>query len=173
MEAPQPVPTLQEQALGGHDIEDVVRSEAPQSQPEPQAQSEPEVDEDGFPKLGPNDEIWIGGPTMATVEQWKDQHGDGNIYVTAVTPSVNVVWRTLTRFEYRRLVKNMEQAVATGQVSQAEANLNNEEQVCELCMLFPQFTRQQMAGELAGLPSLISQEIMQASGFEALEIRQL
>ena len=161
--APQPVPEPVFQ------VEDVVeRAPDPEPQPEPAMENEAE-----YPELGPDDPIWDGGPLMRNVTEWKNQHGDGNIYVTSVTPTVNVVWRTLTRFEYRRLVKNMEQAVAAGTVSQAEANLNNEEQICELCMLYPSFTRQQMAGELAGLPSLISQEVMQASGFEALEIRQL
>jgi hypothetical protein len=154
-----------EQALGGR-VEDVP---APAPKPQPAANT----DEPQIPELGPDDEIWDGGPTMAVINQWKDQHGDGNIYVTAVTPTLNVVWRTLTRFEYRRLVKGIEQAVSTGQVSQAEASLNQEEQVCELCMLYPQATRQLLSGELAGLPSLIAQEVMQASGFEALEVRQL
>lgn len=162
-----PSPALQEEALGGGQIEDV-----PTAQPE---QPTPKVNKaaDEPAELGPNDVIWDGGPTVATVEGWKEQHGAGNIYVTAITPEVNVVWRTLTRFEYRRLVKSLEQSVATGTISQAEANLNNEEQVTELCVLYPTLNRQTMSGELAGLPSLISQEVMQASGFEALEVRQL
>lgn len=162
-----PPSVLHEEVLGGGQVEDVPAVQSTQSAPPVnQAADEPA-------ELGPNDTIWDGGPTVATVEGWKDQHGAGNIYVTAVTPEVNVVWRTLTRFEYRRLVKTLEQSVATGTISQAEANLNNEEQVTELCVLFPQLNRQTMSGELAGLPSLISQEVMQASGFEALEVRQL
>jgi hypothetical protein len=149
---------------------------APESPaPEPQApqDQQPEQNDGETIELGPESELWPEGPTMAMIDQWKDQFGAGNIYVTALTPEVNVVWRTITRFEYRRLIKNMEQATSTGQMTSAEANLNNEEQMLEICALFPKFSRQDLSGQLAGLPSLISQEIMQASGFEALEIRQL
>jgi hypothetical protein len=148
--------------------------EPPVGDPDPEPQLQQPQGEAGEPaQLGPDDELWPGGPTMAMIDGWKDQFGAGNIYVTALTPEVNVVWRTITRFEYRRLIKNMEQATAAGQMTAAEANLNNEEQMVEICALFPVLTRQTMSGALAGLPSLISQEIMQASGFEALEIRQL
>jgi len=163
-----PTPSLQEEVLGGGQVEDV-----PVAQPEQPTPQENQAADAPVAELGPNDQIWDGGPTMAQVDAWKEQHGAGNIYVTAITPEVNVIWRTLTRFEYRRLVKNLEQSVATGTISQTEANLNNEEQVTELCVLYPPLNRQAMSGELAGLPSLISQEVMQASGFEALEVRQL
>lgn len=121
----------------------------------------------------PNAHVWPDGPTYGMLWQWKEQHGDESIFVTQVTDKVFVAWRTLTRFEYRRLVKNMEQAVATGQMSQAEANLNNEEQIVEICALWPKFSRQQLAGQLAGLPSIIAQEIMEASAFVSLDVKQL
>lgn len=132
----------------------------------------PQVGSDESPP-GPDEELWSNGPTMAQIEEWKQQYGEGNIYVTSLTPDDHVVWRTLTRFEYRRLVKSMEQSIASGQVSQAEANMNNEEAITELCVLFPGYSRQTSAGVLAGLPSVISQEVMEASGFNALEVRQL
>lgn len=147
---------------------------APEPVPEPAVPAPaPAAAEEGLPPLGPNDEIWDGGPTMGQIDAWKEQYGADSIYVTSLTPSFHVVWRTLTRFEYRRLVKNMEQAVQGGTLSQAEANMNNEEQIVEICALYPQFNRQQLAGELAGLPSIISQEVMEASAFVSLEVRQL
>jgi hypothetical protein len=142
---------------------------APETPPPP---TEPVPAEEAAP-LGPNDEIWDGGPTMGQIDAWKEQFGPDSIYVTSLTPSFHVVWRTLTRFEYRRLVKNMEQAVQAAGVSQAEANMNNEEQIVEICALYPQFNRQALSGELAGLPSIISQEVMEASAFVSLEVRQL
>jgi hypothetical protein len=42
-----------------------------------------------------------------------------------------------------------------------------------MCILFPKFDRTQLNGELAGVPSIIAQEVMEASGFVALEVRQL
>ena len=144
---------------------------APPPMPGQPAQPMPEP-EDVAP-LNPTDELWDGGPTLAQIEEWKTQYGENAVFVTSLTPDYHVVWRTLTRFEYRRLVKNLEQAVASGQISQAEANLNNEEAITELCSLFPPFTRQSGQGIMAGLPSVISQEVMEASGFVAQEVRQL
>lgn len=121
--------------------------------------------------MDPNEELWEGGPTFAHINAWKDEFGD--IYVTSVTPEKHVVWRTLNRFEYRRLIKNLEQAVSTGQVSQAEANLNNEESIAEMCILYPPYSRQTSVGEMAGVASTISQQVMEASAFTAIEVRQL
>jgi hypothetical protein len=67
----------------------------------------------------------------------------------------------------------MEQLVQSGQLSTAEANLWNEEAIAELCILFPSYDIAAMTREMAGLPSLISQEVLEASGFVALEVRQL
>lgn len=121
--------------------------------------------------MDPNEELWEGGPKFAQINAWKDDYGD--IFVTSVTPDKHVVWRTLTRFEYRRLVKNLEQAVSTGQVTQGEANMNNEEQIAELCILYPEFNRTQNANEMAGVVTTIAQQVMEASGFGSVEVRQL
>jgi hypothetical protein len=60
-----------------------------------------------------------------------------------------------------------------GQLSSAEANLWNEEAIAEICCLYPAYDRQSITADLAGLPSLIAQEVLEASGFVALEVRQL
>ena len=67
----------------------------------------------------------------------------------------------------------METLVQAGQLSNAEANMWNEEAISELCILFPSYDKQALIGDMAGLPSLISQEVLEASGFVALEVRQL
>lgn len=117
------------------------------------------------------EEIWEGGPTAGQIKAWKQNHGD--VYVTSLTFDKHVVWRTLTRNEYKQLVKKMEQLVQAGQLSTAEANLWNEEAITEICLLFPAYDRIALSNEMAGLPSLLSQEILEASGFVALEVRQL
>jgi hypothetical protein len=40
-------------------------------------------------------------------------------------------------------------------------------------MLYPKFDKNNAVGFMAGLPSLIAQEVLEASGFVALEVRQL
>lgn len=137
--------------------------------PEPIEAVEDEEEWDSY-KMPPEEEVWPGGPTFAMINAWKDQYGD--VYVTSVTPDHHVVWRTINRFEYRRAVKNLEQALASG-VPQSEANMNNEEHITELCVLFPPYNRANPAGEMAGVASTISQQVMEASAFSAVEVRQL
>ena len=121
--------------------------------------------------LDDSEVIWENGPTAGQIKKWKTEHGD--VYVTSLTFDKHVVWRTLTRNEYKQLVKKMEQLVQAGQLSTAEANLWNEEAITEICLLFPAYDRVALSNEMAGLPSLLSQEILEASGFVALEVRQL
>jgi hypothetical protein len=120
----------------------------------------------------PDEELlWENGPTAKTVKEWKKMHGE--IYVTSITFDKHIVWRVLNRLEYKNLVKKMEQLVQAGQLSSAEANMWNEEAIAELCMLYPKLDKLDMSGVMAGVPSLISQEVLEASGFVALEVRQL
>lgn len=121
-------------------------------------------------KMDPNDEVWPGGPNFGMINAWKDEFGD--VYVTSVTPDHHVVWRTINRFEYRRMVKNLEQSLASG-MAQSEANMNNEEAIAELCVLYPPYNRLSPASEMAGVASTISNQVMEASAFSAVEVRQL
>lgn len=121
--------------------------------------------------LDDEEQIWEDGPTAGMIKAWKQQHGD--VYITSVSFDKHVVWRTLNRLEYKQIVKKMEQMVQAGQLSSAEANMWNEETIAEVCMLFPQLDREGMSSLMAGLPSLIAQEVLEASGFVALEVRQL
>lgn len=115
--------------------------------------------------------LWDGGPTAGIVKNWKEQFGE--IYVTSITFDKHIVWRVLNRMEYKNLVKKMEQLVQAGQLTSAEANMWNEESIAELCILYPVFDKVNMTGIMAGVPSLIAQEVLEASGFVALEVRQL
>jgi hypothetical protein len=121
--------------------------------------------------LEDDEEIWNGGPTAGQIKQWKSMFGD--VYVTSITFDKHIVCRTLNRNEYKQLVKKMEQLVQAGQLSTAEANLWNEESITEICILFPSYDKIALSNEMAGIPSLLSQEILEASGFVALEVRQL
>lgn len=115
--------------------------------------------------------IWDGGPTAGMIKDWKKQFGD--VYVTSITFDKHVVWRVLNRLEYKQIVKKMEQLIQAGTLSSAEANMWNEEAIAELCVLYPSMDKSSLSGAMAGLPSLISQEVLEASGFVALEVRQL
>ena len=164
--------------------DEVVEKKAPQAEPEPEevnevAEEEEAEEEESFAEeaewdsysMPPDQEVWPGGANFAQINAWKDEFGD--IYVTAVTHDKNVVWRTLNRFEYRRTVKQLEQAVSSGQMTQAEANMNNEEMIAEMCILYPKYQRANPVAEMAGLASTITQQVMEASAFSAVEVRQL
>lgn len=121
--------------------------------------------------LDDSEQIWEGGPTAGLIKQWKEQYGE--VYVTSISFDKHIVWRVLNRLEYKQIVKKMEQLVQAGQLSSAEANMWNEETISEMCILYPQFDRKTASGIMAGVPSLIAQEVLEASGFVALEVRQL
>jgi hypothetical protein len=132
---------------------------------------EDEEDITSVEDLEDDQEIWSGGPTAGQIKAWKQQYGE--VYVTSISFDKHVVWRVLSRLEYKQIVKKMEQMVQSGQLSSAEANMWNEETISELCILFPKLDSKSMNGTMAGLPSLIAQEVLEASGFVALEVRQL
>jgi hypothetical protein len=115
--------------------------------------------------------IFEGGPTAGQIVQWKKQYGE--VYVTSISFDKHVIWRVLSRLEYKQLVKKMESLMQAGQLTTAEANMWNEEAIAELCILFPGYNKTALTADMAGLPSLISQEVLEASGFVALEVRQL
>lgn len=120
-------------------------------------------------KMPPDEEVWPDGPNFAQINEWKDTYGD--VFVTALTPDKFVVWRTLTRPEYRALTKSMETALSQG-ATQSDANLNNEEAIAELCILFPKYDRRNPKA-MAGEASTIAMQVMEASAFSAVEVRQL
>ncbi len=124
----------------------------------------------------PDDEqLWTpDGPTAKQIRQWKKDYPACDFYVTSVTMEKHYLWRTLERDEYRDHVAAMEALADRGELSPAQATLYNEEVVTEMCVMYPEYRRGgRDGGGLAGVPSIISQEVMEASGFVAVEVRQL
>lgn len=121
-------------------------------------------------ELDPDLEIWEGGPTVGQAIEWKEEFGD--VYITNLTFTKHVMWRTLLRHEYAELTKKIETAIDNG-LGQIEASMLNEELVVELCSLAPKFTSKSLQKELAGLPSIISQQILESSGFVSIDVRKI
>lgn len=132
-----------------------------------------EVGDDGVAveDLDDSEEIWPGGPNAGMIKQWKENYGE--VYVTSISFDKHIVWRVLNRLEYKNIVRKMENMIQTGELSSAEANMWNEEAIAEMCMLYPEYDKNSLTGMMAGTPSLIAQEVLEASGFVALEVRQL
>ena len=121
--------------------------------------------------LDDSEVIWPDGPTAGDIKNWKKLHGD--VYVTSLTFDKHLVWRPLTRNEYKEIILLMEELTTSGKLTKAEANLWNEEIITKVCLLFPPYDDVGLEQDLAGIPSLLSQEILEASGFVAREVRQL
>lgn len=107
------------------------------------------------PKITPYDEeLFPGGPTVTQVESWKKQWDGYEVCLTEVCDQY-FVFRTLNRFEYKQIValKNVDP-------------LQREEIICETCVLWPQpYKWDNMATDKAGIPSTLSQILMERSGF--------
>lgn len=115
--------------------------------------------------------LFEDGPTFGEIKAWKVQFG--KVYVTAFSLDTNIVWRALGRAEYKQIVREMEALAADPMLSQAEANFLNEERIVHQCILFPNFEDISNDESYAGLIPVISQNVMEASGFVALDVREL
>lgn len=99
------------------------------------------------------EEIFPGGPSKEQIENWKKQYGD--IYMTEFD-SETFVWRTLTRYEFKKVVN----------VEGSENDWFREEQVSETCVLYPEdYTHDDMSQGKAGIPAMLADQIMNKSGF--------
>ncbi len=130
---------------------------------QPEITETPDVKEEmykGFDGESYTKEEWLSpvvhnGPTRREVEGWKEKHG-GFVYFTPFDGSV-FVWRTLSRPEYREIVRDTTLTA-----------LDREELFTEKCVLFPyDFSLEKIKKSRAGIASLLSEMIMEKSGFVA------
>lgn len=99
--------------------------------------------------------IFEGGPTVAQVETWKKELGQ--IYMTEFDEGEVFIWRALTRKEFKEIMK----------VDGADS-MYREERVCEKCMVWPEdYDFMAMTIGKAGVPTVLSEQIMEKSGFAA------
>lgn len=99
------------------------------------------------------EKIFPGGPTKAQLSDWKAEHSN-KVYMSEFEDQA-FIWRPLTRFEYKSILK----------LQNADA-LFREERICETCILWPEnYNYDAMAEGEAGIPSLLAEQIMDASGF--------
>lgn len=97
--------------------------------------------------------LFENGPTISQVEDWKKEFG--NVYLTEFDGDEIYIWRAINRQEFKEIM-NAEQIDA----------LYKEERVCEICVLWPKdYTALNMTVGKAGAPTLISEQIMEKSGF--------
>ena len=162
-----------------HDVE--ANKEAP-TLPEPETPGEVEVEESpvddpddnlSLETADPNQILWDGGPTVGEALEFKKEFGE--IYVTTISLSTGkfILWRSINRVEYRDIMRRVEELNASGQIGPSDVAMTQEELIAEVGILVPKMSVEDFQGELAGIPSLLSQQILEASGFVALDTRGL
>lgn len=115
-----------------------------------------EVDE--FEEFDGEEEIVPGGPTYDQIEAWKSKFQD-KVFLTEIEGDV-YIWRPIRRIEYKNLMKAQK-----GNDSQ-QARFHLEERICDTCILYPaNFRATGMSSGLAGVPSLLSEMVLNKSGF--------
>lgn len=106
-------------------------------------------------EVGIDELLFNDGPTIAKVEEWKELYG--NVYMTEFEDEDVFIWRALNRKEFKEIMK----------VEGADA-LYREERVCERCVIWPEkYDFMAMTLGKAGAPTVISEQIMDKSGFVA------
>ncbi len=94
------------------------------------------------------------GPTLNKIEEWKSRYKD--IYFTEFDEDV-FIWHCLSRKEYKDIMK-----------VQGADSYYKEERVCEKCIIWPvSYNFSNMASGKAGIPTFLSEQIMDKSGFSA------
>lgn len=101
-----------------------------------------------------NQEIFPFGPTYDQVQDWKSRY-DGEIFMSDFNDKM-FIWRPIRRKEYRD--------IQTLEGSPDEYYI--EETICRKCILWPEdYAMQKMTFGKAGIPTTLSQLIMERSGF--------
>lgn len=99
--------------------------------------------------------LFPDGPTLDMVEEWRSRYT--NIYLTEFDDGEVFIWRSLIRKEYKEVMK----------VQNADS-FYKEERICERVLLWPQgYNFMAMSSGKAGVPTLISELVLEKSGFQA------
>ena len=109
-----------------------------------------------------DEEVFPGGPKYDQLQQWKSLYNN-EVFITEFGEDV-IIFRPIRRREYREIYE----------VEGDPSNYYIEEQVCRKSILWPEnYAEQKMAFGKAGIPSTLSQIIMERSGFLRPAVHQL
>ena len=139
-----------------NELKDVDLTKAPEPQNEVETEEKEEVSEE--PKNASDAlSVFPGAPDSDQLESWKQQYGEVN--VSAFSATELFVFRPLGRAEFVNLQAHIAQSGQ--QVTQLEV----EEKICDVCVLWaspPALTSLQVK---AGTLSTLHEQVMQASNF--------
>ena len=99
-------------------------------------------------------EIFPGGPTYNELEKWKSMYNN-EVFMTEFDENTIFIWRPLKRKEYKDIAK-----------LQNADSFYKEERICEKAILFPaNYGHMHMSAGKAGVPTILSEHILEKSGF--------
>ncbi len=117
------------------------------------------------------EEIWDGGPTVGQAKEWKEMYG--RIVVGTLDNGDRYMIRPLNRTEYKNHIIAQERTRNDSNLQSAET-LATEESIALIGILWPRMDEREIRTfGLAGLPTLISQQILEISGFVAAQTVEL
>lgn len=119
----------------------------------------------------PQAELWDNGPTVGEVLAYRNEHG--GVFITSFDMDDHYLWKVIKRKEYKSVLRRIEDLQNTQEYSPAELNMIQEEMITELCLLIPDPAKVNFDDLPAGIPSLLSQQILESSGFVAFDTREL
>ena len=100
------------------------------------------------------DEIFPFGPSYDQLEDWKSRY-DGEIYMSDFDDTI-FLWRPIRRKEFRDIQR----------IEGAKDEYYMEESICRACVLWPEdYALHRITFGKAGIPTTLSQLIMERSGF--------
>lgn len=99
------------------------------------------------------------------IQNWKAEFATSEIMAMRFAENEAYVFRTLTRFEYKQLMKTAQ--TTTFQTPQ-DLEMYNEETIVEKCVLFPKLNKVEMESMKAGTVTILADAIMNASGFNPM-----
>ena len=154
-EKPVPAPVVEEPAA--EVVQEPVKEEP---KPEPVEPVKEQVMHTGYDGVEYTEEEWHSpvvrnGPTRREVEGWKERY-EGRIFFIPFDGDA-FVFRSLSRPEYREIIRDTTLTA-----------LDREELFTEKCVIFPyDFSLEKIKKSRAGIASLLSEMIMDKSGFVA------
>ena len=154
------------------EVEEILEEEVPQEPVSDRIEDLLEDEDDPIVALAdvpPETEVWTDGPTAGSMLELMDKHK--HVYVTSISFEEHIAWRPLKRSEYAEISSIIE--AGAEEKGELELQMLNEELICRTCVLFPDYSNVDFDDLLAGVPTLVSQQILERSGFTAIGLREM
>ena len=119
-------------------------------------------------ELPASEPLFEDGPSIHQIRQWREIYA--GVFVTSFHEDFHVVWRIITRAEWKTIEARVERIE---DISYFDRDNRFVEELAASCCLYPRFRTSDFDRGLAGIPELLSRQIIAASGFACSDVREL